>query len=86
MTLMANEKRLSDARKIMVLVESVGWPVLSEYIEDEKKASLDYVMSLMVSKPELLTGRVAIRHGMRAKAFNDLREWIDDNVKLARRS
>lgn len=75
-----------DAKKILTLVESDGWPVVKEYLTAEINGSRDYILSLMNSKPESLTGRVALRHGMRVKAYTDFGEWIDSNVQIARKS
>ena len=81
-----DEARKADAKRLMALVESPGWPVLKMHLDSEVDAGRDYILSLMNSKPESLTGRTALRHGMRVKAYTDLGEWIESQVQLARRS
>ena len=80
------EARKADARKIASLVQHEGWPVLQLHLEEQKAEGRDFILSLMSSKPESLTGRVALRHGMKVRAYTDLGEWIEGMILLSRKA
>ena len=80
---MESQKK-NQAIQLLSLVESPGWPILKGHLDDQISHGRDYIIELMNSKPASLTKEVAFRNGMRVKAYTDLSEWIESQVKLAR--
>ena len=75
----------SRARRIAHLSQCEGFQDLMSDLTERIAEAKEELFQIMSSKPDILTGKTALRLAARAKALEEFRENILDEIKLAQK-
>lgn len=79
---MTPEERIHRTAVLRQMIDSDGWKIVSEYLDERRGDSVSALTRLMEKTPEKLTTRTAFAHGLRIRAFSELVDWLDGEVRL----
>ncbi len=70
------------AQRIQHTLNTPGWVDICDLIDNGILEAQNQIFDLMLRTPDKLTGKAAIKIAAKARALKDLREDIEDSIKI----
>ena len=74
--------QVDRAHRIQATMMTPGWQDILAMIDEQMLAPKERLYEILASKPEALTGRIAIGLAARSAALRDLKESLEDELKI----